>query len=543
MFSAFMITAFRLRSRYKLVTSALTVPAVTGLALSALSTVACDKVPLLAPTGSTIVLTAGASALPSGGKTTLTAQVLEAPGTVPHSGTQVTFTTTLGTITPAQIQTDINGRVVATFDAGNSSGTATITAASGGASTGSAGAVKILVGVAAVGTISVSATPSTLSSNGGSATVSATVRDINGNSLAGVPVSFSTDQGTLSTTSATTDQSGLAQVTITTSLTATITASAGGSTSSTPGTGTGTGTGSGTGTGTTTTPAVSGTAKVTVTAAPTLVITPPTTPPSAGLAGSFTFAVTVPANGAAIKDVSVNWGDGQTQDLGAITGSAVVSHVFRSAGTYTVTGTLTDASGNTFRVSTAVTVNPTVLAVTITPPSTAPSAGLPASFTFAVGTLPTGDAVQNVTVDWGDGQTQALGAITGNAVASHVYKTAGSYVVMATVTDAVGNTSSTSTPITVIPVPRPTITITPSPVPGHVNTAETFNIQVTVANGIGVTSTSIDFGDGTKSDLGGSTSASVSHVYTNQNTYTVSVTVVDSTGQTTIGTLSVSIGL
>src|SRR5262249_41740630 len=152
--------------------------------------------------------------------------------------------------------------------------------------------------------------------------------------------------------------------------TATITASAGGSSSTTPGTTTPTPGGTTTPSTTTTTPSVTQTTKVTVVAAPTLVITPPTTPPSAGLAGSFTLAVTVPANGAAIRDVTVSWGDGQTQDLGAITGSAVVTHAYRSAGTYTVTGTLTDAGGNTFKVSTAVTVNATILALTITPPTT-----------------------------------------------------------------------------------------------------------------------------------------------------------------------------
>jgi PKD repeat protein len=64
---------------------------------------------------------------------------------------------------------------------------------------------------------------------------------------------------------------------------------------------------------------------------------------------------------------------------------------------------------------------------------------------------------------------------------------------------------------------------------------------VTVATGIFVESLTIDFGDHTSASLGGSTSAVVPHTYTTANTYIVTVTVVDSSGQTTIGTAVISI--
>src|SRR6266542_2927972 len=75
-------------------------------------TAACEKVPLLAPSGSLITITASTTALPVNGTAQLVAQVIEAAGTPPHSGTQVTFTTTLGTIEPAAALTDANGQVV-----------------------------------------------------------------------------------------------------------------------------------------------------------------------------------------------------------------------------------------------------------------------------------------------------------------------------------------------------------------------------------------------------------------------------------------------
>src|SRR6266571_6043666 len=123
---------------------------VTGALAAAALTGACQKVPLLAPSGSTITITASTTALPVNGTTQLVAQVIEPSGTPPHSGTEITFTTTLGTIQPAQAETDAAGRVVVTFNAGTANGTAVITAISGGASASGNSAIKIAIGTAAV---------------------------------------------------------------------------------------------------------------------------------------------------------------------------------------------------------------------------------------------------------------------------------------------------------------------------------------------------------------------------------------------------------
>src|SRR5436190_10541501 len=90
---------------------------VIATALSVLC-VACERVPLLAPTGSTITLTASTTALSANGSTILVAQVIEAAGTPPHSGTHIIFTTTLGRVVPPEVETDVNGRAAATFFAG-----------------------------------------------------------------------------------------------------------------------------------------------------------------------------------------------------------------------------------------------------------------------------------------------------------------------------------------------------------------------------------------------------------------------------------------
>src|SRR4051795_1432420 len=104
--------------------------AAVAVACVALVASGCQKVPLLAPSGSTITLTVAATALPVNGTAQIVAQVIEASGTPPHSGTEIAFTTSLGTIEPAVATTDNSGRAVVTFKAGNANGTATITAIS-----------------------------------------------------------------------------------------------------------------------------------------------------------------------------------------------------------------------------------------------------------------------------------------------------------------------------------------------------------------------------------------------------------------------------
>ena len=129
-----------------------------GLSVT-LSSSSCDKVPLLAPTGSVITLFATAATVPSNGSMEIVATVIEqgtastttpvpanggtgtgttatstpGAGTPVHNGTVVTFTTTIGRIEPSEARTD-NGQVRVRFHADGQSGTAVVTAFSGGAS-------------------------------------------------------------------------------------------------------------------------------------------------------------------------------------------------------------------------------------------------------------------------------------------------------------------------------------------------------------------------------------------------------------------------
>jgi hypothetical protein len=423
---------------------------------------ACQKVPLLAPSGSVITLTSSATVLPFNGTTTITGQVIEASGTPPHSGTHVTFTTTLGAIQPSDAVTDSSGIVKVQFSAGTSSGTATITAISGGASVGTNGAVKILVGAAAVGRVNVTANPATVPSTGGSTIITANVLDQNGNQLASAPVSFVTTAGTLSTSVAVTDVNGLAQTTLTTATTATVTASVGaqgapstgGSSSS--GSGSSGSSGSSGGGSTTTTPTAgqaSGSVTVGINGAPTIVITPPTAPPSVGIPAAFTFVVTAAtANPTTVQKVVVNWGDGSSLTLGGFTGSQIASHIFSVAQTYVVTATLTDSAGNIVSVSSTVSVIPVPrpgITIQAIPGAVGTNS---ASFIITI-TMPAGLTTQNVTISFFQGDTphDLGGAPTGTVtVPPHTYtQGAGTYAVTVTVLDSVGNVTQATTSVTV----------------------------------------------------------------------------------------------
>src|SRR3982751_3947765 len=331
---------------------------------------ACDKVPLLAPTGSVISIFATANTVALNSDIEIIANVIEngttasspttpttpttpgtgtpgtgtttpatgtttttstGAGTPVQNGTLVSFTTTIGRIEPSEARTS-NGQVRVRFFPGNQSGTATITAFSGGAS----GKLENLkVGSAAAERLIVSASPQTLPAGGGNATITARVEDVSGAGLPGIPVTFTADNGSLNPVTATTDSSGVA----TSMLTATNASSAG------------------TRSAKVTASAAGKTADVTVSLSPRtgITITARTTEVSGGQQATLTLSVGANTN---VQNVTVDFGDGRQQSLGAITGSTTVQHTYQEAGSYNVRATATDTSGFTEQVGTAMTVLP-----------------------------------------------------------------------------------------------------------------------------------------------------------------------------------------
>lgn len=402
-----------------------------SLALSA-----CEKVPLLAPAGSTIILTASTNALPANGTTDILAQVLEAAGTPPHSGTLVTFTTTLGVLEPSEARTDISGRAVVKFRASGVNGNATIVASSGGATTGTTGAIKIAVGTAAVGSVRLGANPATVSGNGGVSTITAGVVDINGNALASAPVSFSTTAGALGSSLVNTDANGIASTTLTTSVQATVTATVGVQAPPTGGT-------DGTGTGGTTSGQASATVTVNVNPLPTVSITPPSGTLTADSPIVFTITVSPGANSTAqIKEVIVNFGDGKSVNLGAVSGTTTVSHEYDD-GTFTVRVTATDTLGGVTSAATVIVVQPQPpLGVTINHSQFA--AGGNTTVTFTATVTPATAVVSSYFWTFGDGTSQTTSS---NSTVKQYVTGSGVKIVEVTVTTTTGQRATGTTAV------------------------------------------------------------------------------------------------
>jgi adhesin/invasin len=392
--------------------------AAAGLTLAAGA--ACHKMPLVAPSGTAITLVAATDVLPVNGSTNITAVLTEGAqtastgtgggttttvnsgaGTPVNDGTLVSFTTSLGTIEPAQAHTKA-GKVVVQLVADGRSGTATVTAFSGAATQ----TLKVLIGAAAAARVLVTASPQTLPATGGTATVTAQVQDQDGNGLLGVPVSFSTTAGSLAATSAVTDKDGNASTTLTTIAAATVTASAGGGTGGT----------------------LSGTVAITLKPRTTVSITPPAT---VTVSVPASFSVTVGA-ATIVTNVVIDWGDGQTATLDQVTSSTNAVHLYAQSGTLTVSATATDSQGGATTQSTQIAVAPLQANGTASPQST--TKGEPVVFTV---TPTTGAYIDHYEWDFGEGGDPIS---TSSNSMSHALNGVGTRIVTVKVVPVVGDT-------------------------------------------------------------------------------------------------------
>lgn len=397
------------RLRPTLVRAALVLLGAVGLLASA-----CDKVPLTAPTESTITLFASATSVSPTGSTDIVATVIEVSGTAVQNGTVVSFVTTLGRIEPAEARTQ-NGKVTVKFTADGRSGTAEVTAFSGGASSEK---LPLPIGSAAAETVTVRAEPARLSPGGGSTQIVALVRDLAGNGMSGASVAFTTTSGNLSSGVAQTDANGEARATLTTARESTVTATVG---------------------------AKSGTVTVQVDAAPTVTMSVSPAAPVENQAVTFTLTVSA-TGGLPITQSRIDFGDGETRQLGALTGTTSAAHVYRDSGTYGVVLTLTDAAGNVSTQQTVVVVAPeTPIGVVLTYDPDTPSVNTIVTFTAAI--TPAGATIDRYEWNFGDGTTSTT---TGNS-RTHIYKAAAKRKVTVRAVGTSGATGLAETDIIISP--------------------------------------------------------------------------------------------
>ena len=235
----------------------------------------------------------------------------------------------------------------------------------------------------------------------------------------------------------------------------------------------------------------------------------------------FNAAKSQPAPGRTITSYSWNFGDGTT-------GSGVtVQKTYGTAGTYTVTLTVTDDLGR------QGTTSKTVAPAESTPPTadfdfspTAPATGQAIFFTAAKSKAATGRRI--VSYDWNFG----AGTSGSGMNVEKTYDTPGTYVVTLTVTDDVGKKGTTSKTVAVTTGGsggvRASFTFSPSdPQP---NDLVTFNATES-SSPAGIVKYRWDWGDGTFDEYG-SNAPIAQHKFTPERTYVVRLTVTDAAGKT-----------
>ena len=390
---------------------------------------ACDKAQLLAPTMSTITVSAPTQVLASGGSTEITAYVLESSGTPVQNGTTVRFSATLGRVEPVEAQTT-NGLATTTFFADSSSGVAEIRATSGAAGGGDAdtNVVQVTVGAAAVNTVTLRANPGSVGPTGGAVELIATVIGADGQLLPGVAVVFSTDQGALSTPTVTTDVNGEARTTLTTSQQAVASATAGITTSSSV------------------TVTVRSGPAVTISCAPAsgtgncAAVQADTTSNTA----TVIFTITKSTGSSTLSTVTLNFGDGNSQSLGNLAGGTATSTRVYSgpsgstATTYTATVQATDINGETSTASIVVIVTPRPqFLVTLAAALGTAVAGVGRPVTLTA-TVTGADAVSSYAWTFGDNTT----AETDGNSTTHVYTSNGAKTATVEVTTTDGRTAT-----------------------------------------------------------------------------------------------------
>lgn len=377
------------------------------------SLVCCGPVSPTAPNDAILYVSANPTSIPVGGATSVVTVIgYESTGILLSNKTVIYFSTDIGSIdSSAEIR---DGQAKAIFKSDSRSGIAHIYVTSGKV-TATPFPLEILVGSAALTSLTIGANPTILPPGGGQSTIIAVAFDKSSNTLSGVPVVFTTDAGKLNSGGNVlyTNEKGEVGDVLTTKSDATVKVTSG---------------------------TISASVKITVekNLPPTAVfVYSPTAP-------KVTDTVNFNASSSSDSDgyiVSYKWdfGDG-TSGQGVQT-----SHQYGKAGGYQVTLVVTDDKGATGAASQTVTVanviNLPPTAVFVFSP-TSPKVSDTVNFN-ASGSSDSDGYIVSYTWDFGDGSSGT------GAVISHKYAAAGGYKVTLVVTDDKGATGVTSQTVTV----------------------------------------------------------------------------------------------
>ncbi len=242
----------------------------------------------------------------------------------------------------------------------------------------------------------------------------------------------------------------------------------------------------------------------------------------------------------------INWGDGTTQNFASSVmlpnrtqAAAALTHTYADNASYLVTVTVTDNDGDVGSAMTTLVVNNVDPVITT---SSVPDALVEGQLgTFNINFTDAGSADTHTVVwSWGDGTGDSTGASS-----QHAFGDNGTYTVTVTVTDDNGGSDSTSFDV-LVTNSAPSLLPTDDKTVAEGTLLEINDILSFVDTGFGVSETftySIDWGDGTietgtaprtTSESGNFAFGSLdaSHIYADNGTYLVQLTILDDDGGT-----------
>jgi len=223
-----------------------------------------------------------------------------------------------------------------------------------------------------------------------------------------------------------------------------------------------------------------------------------------------------------------NFGDGNI----TTTTNPIITHVYPSHGSYTVSLTVTDNDGYTSTITKSFYVKEYPVASFTYSPSS-PATGEIVTFD-ASSSQPKGGII--ILYSWNFGDSSPL-ANTTTPTTTHIYTVAGNYTVTLTITDSERLSNSTSKALSISV--KPVAIFTYSPGVPYVGGTVTFNASDSYDPDGYLVSYAWSFGDSSP-PLSGNNSV-VTHVYSAAGNYTVTLTVTDNEGFTKQTTKIVSV--
>ncbi len=249
--------------------------------------------------------------------------------------------------------------------------------------------------------------------------------------------------------------------------------------------------------------------------------------------GSSVLLTAVIVDDGRVRHFSWNFGDGTTQT----TSTNSVSHLYGTAGTFTVLLEIRDDQGNISNCTTTVTVGSNAPSCSFTASPSTGSIG-DSIFFDASASADTDGSIVDYTWNFGDGS--ATVSTEADPTITHSYNLAGTFTVTLNITDDQDNVTTCSITV-VISSDAPDCDFTIGQNPIDVGDTASFNASGSSDPDGTIVDFTWDFGDNTPSVSTG-TNPQATHQYNTAGTFTVTLTLTDNDGNTSSCSNDITVG-